>query len=199
MVALTHSPYGMFNHFLKRTANFLDPHLSVVHRWLGSLGSFPACSRQANVTPILQGPPSSSVADLIPIPISSVLSYVFERLVSLVSDDLWNAVVCFQPHSLLTGKVCMGTCDAHLWVSRTLQWALESGQKAKIVQIDFSAAFDSVNQLGIIYKLCSVGIGGTKEEEVRGERTDETNASTLVWVTSRVTISPKIHCEQTQM
>ena len=39
----------------------------------------------------------------------------------------------------------------------------------------------------------------TKEEEVRGERTEETNASTLVRVTSRVTISPKIHCEQTQM
>ena len=39
----------------------------------------------------------------------------------------------------------------------------------------------------------------TKEEEVRGERTEETNASTLVRVTSRVTISPKIQCEQTQM
>ena len=34
---------------------------------------------------------------------------------------------------------------------------------------------------------------------VGGERTEETNASTLVRVTSRVTISPKIHCEQTQM
>ena len=38
-----------------------------------------------------------------------------------------------------------------------------------------------------------------KEEEVRGERTEETNASTLVRVTSHMTISPKIHCEQTQM
>ena len=38
-----------------------------------------------------------------------------------------------------------------------------------------------------------------KEEEVRGESTEETNASTLVRVTSHVTISPKIHCEQTQM
>ena len=38
-----------------------------------------------------------------------------------------------------------------------------------------------------------------KEEEVRGERMEETNASTLVRVTSHVTISPKIHCEQTQM
>ena len=46
-------------------------------------------------------------------------------------------------------------------VSHTLQSALESGQKTRIMQIDFSAAFDRVNHQGIIYKLCSVGIGGS--------------------------------------
>ena len=55
----------------------------------------------------------------------------------------------------------LGTCDALLCVSHTLQSALESGQEARIVQIDFSAAFDRVNHLGILYKLCSVGIGGS--------------------------------------
>ena len=29
------------------------------------------------------------------------------------------------------------------------------------MQIDFSADFDRVNHLGILYKLCSVGIGGS--------------------------------------
>ena len=38
---------------------------------------------------------------------------------------------------------------------------LESGQEARIVQIDFSAAFDRVNHLGILYRLCSVGIRGS--------------------------------------
>ena len=46
----------------------------------------------------------------------------------------------------------LGTCDALLCVSHTLQ----SGQEARIVQIDISAAFDRVNHLGILYKLCSV-------------------------------------------
>ena len=46
-------------------------------------------------------------------------------------------------------------------MSHTLQSALESGQEARIVQIDFSAAFDRVNHQGILYKLCSVGIGGS--------------------------------------
>ena len=54
-----------------------------------------------------------------------------------------------------------GTCDALLLVSHTLQSALESGQEARIVQIDFSAVFDRVNHLGILYMLSSVGIGGS--------------------------------------
>ena len=38
-----------------------------------------------------------------------------------------------------------------------------------------------------------------RSKKWKGERTEETNASTLVRVTSHVTISPKIHCKQTQM
>ena len=57
--------------------------LSVVFRRLVRLGSFPACWRQANVTPIPKGPPSSSVAHFRPISKPSVLSKVFERLVSV--------------------------------------------------------------------------------------------------------------------
>ena len=52
----------------------------------------------------------------------------------------------------------LGTCDAFLCVSHALLSALESGQEARIVQIDFGAAFDRVNHLGILHKLCSVGI-----------------------------------------
>ena len=35
------------------------------------------------------------------------------------------------------------------------------GEWARIVQMDFSVAFDKANHLGILYKLCSVGIGGS--------------------------------------
>ena len=55
----------------------------------------------------------------------------------------------------------LGTCGALSCLSHTLQSALESGQEAKIVQIYFSAALDRINHLGILYKLCSVGIGGS--------------------------------------
>ena len=55
----------------------------------------------------------------------------------------------------------LGTCDALLSESHTLQSALESGQEAGIVQIDISAAFDRVNHQGILYRLWVLGIGGS--------------------------------------
>ena len=58
---------------IKRTADVMDPRLSVVFWPLVRLGSFPACWRQANVTPIPKGPPSSSVANYRSISITSVL------------------------------------------------------------------------------------------------------------------------------
>ena len=75
-----------------------------------------------------------------------------------VSDDLWNAVVCFQPPVQFAYRKGLGTCDA-------LQSAMESGQEAMIAAliahlIDFRPAFDIVNHQGILYKLCSVCIGG---------------------------------------
>ena len=54
---------GMFDLFLKRTAAVLAPSLRVVFRWFVRLGCLPTCWRQANVTPIKKGPPSSDVAN----------------------------------------------------------------------------------------------------------------------------------------
>ena len=79
MVALTH----WLCLFLKRTANVMAPRLSEVFRWLVRLGSFSACWILANVTPIPKGPLSSSVANYRPISKTSVLSKVFEHLVSV--------------------------------------------------------------------------------------------------------------------
>ena len=65
-------------------------------------------------------------------------------------------------------------------MSNTLQSALESGKEARIVQIDFSAAFDRVNHHGILYKLCSVGIGGSVLSILT--HFCQTDQSTLWWM-----------------
>ena len=111
----------------------MAPRLSVVIRRLVRLGSFPACSRQANVTPIPKGQPSSFVANYQPISITSVLSTTVRCMSSwcrFVLDDLWKAVVCLQPPSLIIGKVwvpvihlcaCPIHCRVHWRVGRRVR------------------------------------------------------------------------------
>ena len=53
--------------------------LSAVLRRLLSMGSVPACWRQANVTPNPKGPLYSSAANYRPISITPALSQVFEH------------------------------------------------------------------------------------------------------------------------
>ena len=136
----------------------MAPGLSVVFWQLVCLGSFPAWWRQANVTPIPKGPPSTSVANYRPISITAVLSKVFQHLVSVCLGRFMERSSVLPTTQFAYWKG-LGTCDALLCMSHTLQSALESGQEARIKQIDFRAGFDRVNRLSILYKLCSVGIG----------------------------------------
>ena len=155
MVAL-----DMFPLFLKRTAAVLAPCLSVVFRQLLHLGSFPVCWRVVNVTPIPMGPPSSSASNYRPISLTLILSKVFEHLV-LVRLGRFMECRGVLPTTQFDYRKGLGTCDALLCMAHTLQSALKMGQEARIVQIDFSAAFDRVYHQGILFKLCSVGVGGS--------------------------------------
>ena len=94
-----------------------------VFRRLVRLGIVPACWRQANVTPIPKGPPSSSVANYRPIYITSVLSKVFERLVSVRLGRFMECSGVF-PTTQFAYRKGLGTCDELLCVSHTLQSAL---------------------------------------------------------------------------
>ena len=65
------------------------------------------------------------------------------------------------PTTQFANRKGLGTCDDLLCVAHTLQNALEMGQETRIVQIDFSDAFDKINHQGILFKLCSVRVGGS--------------------------------------
>ena len=55
---------------------------------------------------------------------------------------------------------CVYATCTFVHVSYTAE-CIREWQEAKIVQIDLNAAFDRVNHLGILYKLCSVDIRGS--------------------------------------
>ena len=70
---------------------------------------------------------------------------VFERQVSVRLRRFMEHSGVLPTTQFAYRKV-LGTCDALLCVSHTLQSALERVQEARIVQIDFSAAFNRVNR-----------------------------------------------------
>ena len=103
--------------------------LSVVFRRLVRQGSFPPCWRQADVTPIPKGPPSSSVANYRPISITSLLSKVFEGLVSVRLGRFMerNGVLPSTKFTYRKGRVpvmhfcaCPIRCKVHWRVGRRL-------------------------------------------------------------------------------
>ena len=107
--------FGAFPRFLKRTADVMAPRLSVVFRWLVRLGSFPVCWRQANVTSIPKGPPSYNVANYRLISITSVLSKVFQRLVSVrLGRFMENSGVLPTTQFKSGYRKGLGTCEALL-------------------------------------------------------------------------------------
>ena len=63
--------------------------------------------------------------------------------------------------SLFVGKVGAALHDALLTISHHLQNSLGAVTESYIVQLDFSAAFDSVSHSGLLFKLKSIGVGGS--------------------------------------
>ena len=104
---------------------------------------------------------------------------MFERLVSVRLGRFvqCNGVLLTTQFAYRKG---LGTCDALLCVSHALQSPLESGQEARILQIDFSVAFDRVNHLGILYKFCSECIVGSVLSILTPFLS--TDHSTLLWM-----------------
>lgn len=153
-------PNGIFPLFLTKNAQILAPKISAILRNLVRAGRFPLFWRSGNIAPLPKGGSSSSdPSDYRPISITPVLSKVFERLLSkrlskfVESNDL-------LPDLQFGFRKGRGTCDALLTISSYLQEALDCGHEARMVGLDFSAAFDRVNHSALIYKLKLLGIGG---------------------------------------
>ena len=55
----------------------------------------------------------------------------------------------------------LGCTYALLTISHHLQKSLDTGTESYIVQLDFSTAFDRVSHSGLLFKLKSIGVGGS--------------------------------------
>ena len=130
--------------FFQKTASILAPKLSGLFRRLLRSGDFPLEWRIADVTPIPKGPLSALVCNYRPISIISVLSKVFDRLISLRFGRILESSEVLPSHQYLYRRN-LGTCGALLDNVSAGQMEFDRGGELALVQIDFSAAFDRVN------------------------------------------------------
>ena len=153
-------PNGIFPLFLKMNKVLLAPKLSIFFRRLIRSGDFPEVWRTANVTPIPKtSPPSVHPENYRPISITPCISKVYERL---ICDKLMKFVE--HKHLLPDGQFAyrknLGSCDALLSLVCSFQSALDKGSESCAISLDFSAAFDRINHVALIYRLQLLGIGG---------------------------------------
>ena len=145
---------------MKKVTKLIASPLAAIFWHLLHLSSFPACWRNAKITPIPKGPLSSISAEHRPISITSVLSKVYERLMASWLRRFYESRAILPP-TQYGFREGLGTCDAMLHVAHVFQAALDSGAEARLVQLVFSVVFDRVNHAAIIYKLKSVRVDGS--------------------------------------
>ena len=104
----------------------------------------------ADVSPIPKSPLSALVCNYRPIAITPVLSKVFERLIALRFGRFMERSGLLPSHQYSYRKR-LGTCDALLDIVCAGQLELDRGGELALIQIDFSAAFDRVNQGGLVF------------------------------------------------
>lgn len=153
-------PDGILPIFFIKTAHYLAPKIATVFRKLTREGKFSLFWRSANITAISKlATAGSSPSDYRPISITPILSKIFERLLAKRLNSFAESNNLFPSHQFGFRKG-LGTCDAVLTITDKVQKALDSGFEARMVGLDFSAAFDRVNHNALIHKLKQLGIGG---------------------------------------
>ena len=150
---------AFFLMFFIKTANYLAPKISTVLRKLVRIG-FSMRWRVGNITPVPKsGSVSSCPSDYRPITITPVLSKVFECLLAKCLNNFAEKRNLF-PHLQFGFRKGLGVCDALLTITNFVQRALDCGCEMRMVDLDFSAAFDHVNHKTLIFKLRQLGVGG---------------------------------------
>ena len=78
----------------------------------------------------------------------------------------------------------LGTYDTLVTVSHHLQVALNRGMERRLVQLNFSAAFDRISHHGLLYKLRCLGVEDSSRPYYRNFVAIE--GSTCVWIVRAV-------------
>ena len=123
-------------------------------------GKVPDIWKQANITPIFK---KNDVSDPIKYRPTSLLSSVGKVLEKLVHKRIFNFFCDNQLITTLQLVFVPGDSAVNQLVDiyNTFCKALDEGKEVRAIFCDFSKAFDRMWHKGLLFKLESVGIGGS--------------------------------------
>ena len=117
----------------------------------------PTLWKSANITPIHKGDSRELVTNYRSIYLS-ISTKCLERIVHCAIYDHVSPFLTEWQHGFIKGR----SCETQLILTHH-QWAtaLDKGRQVDVVFFDFSKAFDKVNHVDLLQKLCNFGITGS--------------------------------------
>jgi len=153
--------------FIYRTCrDIFSPIIASLFNRSVSSGMFPACLKTARVIPIYKSGDSTKPSNYRPISTLSVLSRIFEKLMSKQLVSFFKLHNVFSPCQF-GFRANSSTSDAILQFLNKLYESLDARKLSIAVFLDFSKAFDTVSHRILIRKLEHLGVRGIALEWFR--------------------------------
>ena len=144
---------------LKALANEIAPILTLIYQSSLNSGYVPQDWRNANVAPIFKKGQQYDPANYRPVSLTSIPCKIFEHvIVSAIMNHLeTNEILRTEQHGFRKHR----SCETQLInFTDELFTALENGNQANVIIMDFAKAFDKVNHSLLVHKLSKYGIQG---------------------------------------
>ena len=119
-------------------------------------GVEPSAWRTAIITPVPKCTPVNEVSDLRPISVTPILLLIVERLI--VRDQIFPAIPTNEILDQYGFKPSGSTTEALVDSTHTISNMLEGNNYVRCLLIDFSKAFDSIDNLTLVSKLKALNI-----------------------------------------
>ncbi len=142
---------------LKECSNEIAPSLTALFNMSLSLGKVPQEWKEANVIPVPKKGDLHLVTNYRPISLLSLISKTLEKVVNMHVSNFVNPSLNKVRHGFCRKRSC-GT--QLLSVYHDVGKALDSGNEADMIHLNFSKAFDSVSHRRLVLKLEQHGISG---------------------------------------
>jgi len=159
-------PDGISPKILKNTKDQIAPVLAMIYRKSLARSEVPEEWRQANICPIYKKGSKAKAGYYRPVSLTSVCCKMME---SLLRDDIMenlhkNNLISDSQHGFVNRRSCTTNLLEFL---EGMTKAVDSGEKADVLYLDFTKAFNKVPHQRLLKKMEAVGIRGPTLEWTR--------------------------------